>query len=349
MKQTANHILLVKPKRFFSNPETAVNNYFQEGNQGGDLDQASSKALLEFDGFEKMLFEAGVKVTVWDAENPDTPDALFPNNWIVTGGGKNLYLMPMYAENRRKERSEKLVKHLRQSCGYGEIIDFSHFEKEGKYFEGTGSAVIHWPSKTAYIARSERSDEKTAESICASMGLRPFFFSAYQTVEEASHTAKNGVSEEASEKVRQGTSHVFAKVSSSQDEEVTNGEVKEFTRKLIYHTNVVMSIGDGFVVACLSAIDDEEERSNLVRSFEERSLEIIEIDERQMENFCGNILQVETLKGEKMTVMSKRAYQAFDAGQLSRLSNYGKVIHAPLTVIEKLGGGGARCMMAELF
>lgn len=305
MKQTTDHILLIKPRQFYSNPQTKINNYFQGDGVGGTMGELSDRALKEFNSFAAMLEGAGVKVTQWEADSEDTPDAIFPNNWIVTDCNSKIYLMPMFAENRRKERSARLVEHLRKEFVYKELIDFTSSEDEGLFFEGTGSAVIHRPSKSAYIALSERSDLKTAKKICFAMDLTPIFFSAYQSVKDQ--------------------------------------------RKLIYHTNVVMSVGEKFVVACLDAVDDVQERQGLVRSFSDRGLELIEINESQMNDFCGNILQIEDSKGAKQIVMSERAFGAFQASQRERLESHGNILKTPLTVIESLGGGGARCMMAELF
>jgi hypothetical protein len=117
----------------------------------------------------------------------------------------------------------------------------------------------------------------------------------------------------------------------------------------IYHTNVMMSIGDRFAVVCLDCIYDEAEKQR-VKSSLEASFDLIEISMDQMENyFCGNILQVNSAGGTPLIVMSKSAFEGFSPDQINRLERYGKILSMDLTTIETVGGGSARCMMAEIF
>ncbi len=117
----------------------------------------------------------------------------------------------------------------------------------------------------------------------------------------------------------------------------------------IYHTNVMMSIGDAFAVVCLDCIPDKKEREQ-VKGNLEASFDLIEISMDQMENsFCGNILQVNSAGGTPLIVMSKSAHQGFDPDQIHRLQTHGKILPMDLTTIESVGGGSARCMMAEIF
>jgi hypothetical protein len=117
----------------------------------------------------------------------------------------------------------------------------------------------------------------------------------------------------------------------------------------IYHTNVMMSIGDRFAVICLDCICDEKEKQQVLSSLE-ASFEVIEISMDQMENaFCGNILQVNSAGGTPLIVMSKSAFEGFTPVQIKRLESFGKILPMDLTTIETVGGGSARCMMAEIF
>lgn len=119
--------------------------------------------------------------------------------------------------------------------------------------------------------------------------------------------------------------------------------------KPIYHTNVMMSIGEKFSVICLDCIPDENEKRKVLSSLEE-SFDVIPISMNQMENyFCGNILQVNSKKGDPLIVMSERAYHGFTEQQIHRLEKYGKIVNIDLSMIESVGGGSARCMMAEVF
>ncbi|MDR2058416.1 MAG: amidinotransferase [Dysgonamonadaceae bacterium] len=117
----------------------------------------------------------------------------------------------------------------------------------------------------------------------------------------------------------------------------------------IYHTNVMMCIGDQYSVVCIDSIDDHIERQSLVRSFEEDRKEIITISEEQMHHFAGNMLQIENKKGKKFLVMSESAYHALNVNQIDRLSAYNEIIRISIPTIEKHGGGSVRCMMAEIF
>ncbi len=117
----------------------------------------------------------------------------------------------------------------------------------------------------------------------------------------------------------------------------------------IYHTNVMMSIGDLYAVVCLDCISDAEQREQVLASLS-ASFEVVEISMEQMErHFCGNILQVNSAGGRPFIVMSETAYKGFSSGQKSRLEKYGTLLPMDLTTIESIGGGSARCMMAEIF
>ncbi|GAB4237761.1 MAG: arginine deiminase-related protein [Ekhidna sp.] len=117
----------------------------------------------------------------------------------------------------------------------------------------------------------------------------------------------------------------------------------------IYHTNVMMCLGEQFAVVCLDSIDDLEEREKLVEALEGTGKEIIEISEEQKEQFAGNMLQVLGKNDQRLVVMSSAAYNVLSKDQKARLSKHGKLVHSDIHTIEKLGGGSARCMMAEIF
>lgn len=117
----------------------------------------------------------------------------------------------------------------------------------------------------------------------------------------------------------------------------------------IYHTNVMMCVADQFVVICLDCIDDETERSNVIEIIENSGKEIIEISEQQMQQFAGNMLQVQNKDGKKFLVMSQTAYQSLISEQVSNIEKYCEIIYSDLNTIEVNGGGSARCMLAEVF
>ena len=117
----------------------------------------------------------------------------------------------------------------------------------------------------------------------------------------------------------------------------------------IYHTNVMMSIGEGFAVVCDESITNSGERNEVLNKLEELQLEIIKINYEQLKSFCGNILNVKSHKGTSLIIMSKNAEQVFTLQQIAQLEKHGKIIAVDIDTIEKTGGGSARCMMAEIF
>jgi hypothetical protein len=116
----------------------------------------------------------------------------------------------------------------------------------------------------------------------------------------------------------------------------------------IYHTNVMMCMGDKFVVICLDAVTDMAEKSLLFASFEQTHKQVIEISQQQLNQFAGNMLQVVNKNGEKLLVMSARAYSSLNEHQIKTLEKYSRIITANIDTIETIGGGSARCMMAEV-
>ena len=117
----------------------------------------------------------------------------------------------------------------------------------------------------------------------------------------------------------------------------------------IYHTNVMMCVGDQYVVICLNSIDDENERKSVVETIQKTNKEIIEISEQQLQQFAGNMLQVHNNNGEKFLVMSQSAYLSLTQEQIQKIEKYNQILYADLTTIETNGGGSARCMLAEIF
>jgi len=121
------------------------------------------------------------------------------------------------------------------------------------------------------------------------------------------------------------------------------------TTDAIYHTNVMMSIGEGFVVICLESISNPEERQAVKQALISSKLHIIEVSLSQMNRFACNILQVANQDGQLFLVMSQTAENAFTSEQKQALSEYAQIVSVAIPTIETIGGGSARCMMAEIF
>ncbi len=304
--QVTNTLLMVRPRNFQGNAQTAVNNYFQ--NLGGKLSVAEiqKEALREFDLFAEKLVAKGIEVIiVEDSDHPETPDAIFPNNWVSFHQSGKIYTYPMFAENRRLERRDAVINQIDQSFEVSELVRLEAWEYKDHFLEGTGSLVFERQQKIAYVALSDRAHLQVLKDFEEKSG--------YKTITFRSNHSVNG------------------------------------KRLPIYHTNVMMYVGEGFAVVCLDSIDDPAERAAVESSLQGTRKEIIPISEEQVNNFAGNGLQVCNDRGDRFIVMSGRARASLDQNQLKTLEKNGEIIHSPLNTIEHYGGGSARCMMAEIF
>jgi hypothetical protein len=176
--QSTNSVLMIRPSRFYPNPETAADNAFQR-NADRDSDVLTLMARKEFDAAVQMLGTAGVNVHVFeDTAEPEKPDAVFPNNWISTHDDGRMVLFPMYSALRRRERRQDIVEELRKHYRVTEVIDYSAFEDEGCYLEGTGSLVFDHLNKFAYVSLSNRSNPKVIQRFTDDFGYEPVTFAS---------------------------------------------------------------------------------------------------------------------------------------------------------------------------
>lgn len=308
LRQSTNQLLMIRPAVFRRNEETAGDNKFQpeESSTSGDV---TKQAVSEFDHFTEVLSAKGIEVAVIDAdESADTPDALFPNNWLSFHADGRAALYPMKAENRRRERREEIIHMVCNEFGLElkEIVDFTEFEEHNRFLEGTGSLVLDRVNNKAYACLSERTDRQAIERFCEAIGYEGILFNA-------SHAADGS------------------------------------RRAPVYHTNVVMSIGSSFALLCADAIDDQDERALVLDSLKENGHEVIEIEEAQMAEFACNVLEVLDTEGSCYLVLSDRAKASLRTDQIERIEKHAELLSAPLTTIENLGGGSARCMLCEVF
>jgi hypothetical protein len=305
MKQITDTLVMIRPVIFRMNEETAVNNYFQKSTS--DLKATvNKKAQDEFDAFVDKLKAVGVNIIVIDdIASQDTPDSIFPNNWVSFHENGDVALYPMFAKNRRKERREGVFERI-EAEGHliRNFVDYTSAEMENVFLEGTGSLILDRENRKAYCALSPRADEDLVIEFCEDFEYTPIIFKAHQTHE---------------------------------------GE-----RLLIYHTNVMMCVAQEFAVICLDTIDDKKERKLVADSLTQDGKEIITISEEQMNNFAGNMLQVQG-KEAKYTVMSQAAYNSLTDKQIQAIEKYSKILSSDLSTIETHGGGSARCMLAEVF
>jgi len=176
--QSTGSVLMIRPSRFYPNPETAADNAFQrEADRGPDA--LTLAARKEFDAAVHTLRAAGINVHVFeDTTEPEKPDAVFPNNWISTHYDGRIALFPMYSALRRRERRQDIVEELRKHYHVTEVIDYSPFENEGCCLEGTGSLVLDHLNKIAYVSLSNRSNSKVIERFANDFSYRPITFTS---------------------------------------------------------------------------------------------------------------------------------------------------------------------------
>lgn len=299
--QTTNTVFLVRPAAFSYNTETAASNAFQTI-VDTDPKELQKKALEEFDAFVLQLRTVGVEVEVFeDSATPIKPDAVFPNNWISIHADGTIVLYPMCTPNRRLERKQEVLDWLEERKAFVTIIDYTRYEQEGRFLEGTGSIIFDHLNKIAYACLSPRTDQGLWEHLMEHLGYQAIAFNAL----DANNIA-------------------------------------------IYHTNVMMAIGEGFVVICLEAIKDVQEREKVLASFRSTGLEVVDISLEQVQQFAGNMLALST-KEKQLLVLSQSAFDSLTKVQKQQLEKYAQLFPLSIPTIEQIGGGSARCMIAEVF
>lgn len=176
---------MIRPVNFRMNEQTAVNNYYQKVLDNLLPETVQARAQQEFDAFVEKLRAVGVNViAVDDTKTPDTPDSIFPNNWISFHSNATVALYPMFAENRRLERREEILEAVEQQGFHiDNIVDYTSAEEDGVFLEGTGSMVLDRVNRKAYCALSPRADEELLIEFCENFEYTPVIFTAFQTVE----------------------------------------------------------------------------------------------------------------------------------------------------------------------
>src|SRR5881394_3393856 len=174
--QSTSSVLMIRPGRFYPNPETATVNAFQRNAEHGS-GALTLVARKEFDAAVQTLRAAGVNVHVFeDTAEPEKPDAVFPNNWISMHPDGRIALFPMYSTLRRRERRQDIVGELRKHYRVTEVIDYSAFEEQGCCLEGTGSLVLDHLDKIAYVSLSNRSNLKVIRRFAKDFSYEPVSF-----------------------------------------------------------------------------------------------------------------------------------------------------------------------------
>ena len=179
--QNANTILMIEPVAFGFNAETAENNYFQHQDDTPATD-IQRLAHQEFVAMTDLLKAKGITViTIKDTLASSTPDSIFPNNWISFHGGDRVAIYPMYAKNRRQERRSDILETLYlKDYKFSEIANYSSYEMEDRFLEGTGSMILDRKNRIAYASISERTDQELFQQFCLDFDYKAVTFSSFQ-------------------------------------------------------------------------------------------------------------------------------------------------------------------------
>ena len=304
--QTTDTVFMVSPDDFAYNTQTAASNVFQHND--APVLKVRNQAMEQFNNMVKKLRSKNIRVIqIKSRKDIETPDAVFPNNWVTTHrDGKNgtiIVLYPMLTPNRRAEVRIDLLKNKLEESGMkiSKTIDLTHYCKQNKALEGTGSMVLDRIHKVAFASLSPRTNRVVLEDFCNRLDYRFVVFHSYDK------------------------------------------------GKLIYHSNVMMSVGTDFAVICAECIKDETERKMVLNELKELGKRIIEISLKQMKHMCGNILELHAINGKKTIIMSTSAYNHFSLEQKKELEKSGTILSFDVHTIENIGGGSVRCMVAEVF
>jgi len=303
-RQTTRYVFMVRPQAFGPNEQTAASNAFQRA-PDRPLAELRGRAQREFEAMVDALRRAGVEVIVFDdADEPVTPDAVFPNNWASFHADGRVFLYPMEAVDRRAERRLDIVEALSTEHGFhvSEIVDLSSLEVDGLFLEGTGSMVLDRVGHVAYAALSSRTHMDA-----------------------------------------------LAEFAQRADYEITAFEANDSSGVRIYHTNVMMCLGERFAIICADAIDGAEKRAAVLERLGKTGRNIVEISMQQMEHFAGNVLELDDGAGGAVVAVSRTAHDSLTDDQRERISRCGRMLPIDVGTIEQVGGGGVRCMLAEIF
>jgi len=308
--------MMVEPTKFFFNAETAKDNEFMHDVQE-DNEVIAKQAIEEHQTLRKRIEEAGVEVVKYIQQEEDLPDSLFPNNWISTHKYPGLIenrvvcVYPMKAPTRQREVNYKIVDEFMEASGH--CIDMTSYCDKELALEGTGVLIFDAPNKKIYANISQRCEKEVLEHF-----LELFNSKSKEPFRLVTFTAK------------------------------THSDTA------IYHTNVMLSILSDHAVICLESIQDEEERDKVIEELTSSELndfprKIIDISLEEVGNMCGNIICVIDKAEQPCVIMPSTAYYGYTSSNRDELETHYKIVHADVSTIEKIGGGSARCMVAEVF
>ncbi|EFC45751.1 predicted protein [Naegleria gruberi] len=311
--QLTDTVLMVRPVDFAFNEQTAVDNEFQNRIDDKTPNQIRDAAIEEFDKSVSALREAGVQVLVLEGSKKENvtkcPDAVFPNNWFSSSADGTVFTYPMFTPNRRAE-----VERLDDVLA---LLDEAKLK----------------------VKRIVKMHEEPSSKALEGTGCMVF-----------DHL--NGVVyANISERCNAEQLDAFVKSTEGSKTRAVTFKTKSSNGKGFYHTNVMLSIGEEFAIVC-SAVIVEEDRERVMSELRKARKLVIDLTVEQTEKMmCANVIQLATKTGGKVIVMSDSAYNGFTQEQRTILeAEHGKAVVFPISkIIETIGGGSARCMIAEVF
>lgn len=316
-------LIMLRPKHFGWNSETASTNAFQGAMPSpSEAREIAIEGLREFDRMAVAVDDAGIPLTILeDRDEPVCPDAVFLNNWFCTlpasstshqnsadeheaaalaGGGAGLVHFPMESPARRREIRPNLAHELIEA---GFQVDFesdwSDWAQGGQYLEGTGSMVLDHQHRLAYAALSSRTHSTLFRSWCSAFGYEPLAF-----------------------------------------------ETEDHNGLPFYHTNVIMSLGTDLALWGSEAVKPQA-KHEIQQRLEDSGKLVIDLNLRQISEFGANVLEAYSAEGTPHWIASQRAIASWTTAQRRTIEAHASILAVDIPTIEGIGGGSARCMLAE--
>lgn len=307
---------MVRPHRFTVNALTAADNAFQRppghltagpsaaphsaaAHPAGGGDAMARGAYDDVTRLSEALRRAGVAVSLFEDETGASPDSVFCNNWFTTHPDGRVLLCPMYPANRRHERRDDVVEHLREQFRVTEVLDWTAAEDHGQFLEGTGSVVIDHADGVAYGCRSHRLTDELFTRFSAEFGLYPMLFDAVDA-----------------------------------------------SGRPIYHTNVMMSVGQRLALIGSDLVPEPGQRRELLGMLRSSGRVVVELDPNQIRSFAGNVLELRGSQGPVLA-MSTTALASLRQYQREAIAAHCRIVAVDVSTVEA-AGGSVRCMLAGI-
>ena len=325
ISQFAKGVIAIRQINFAYNREAAEDNDFMIDPLNTKINQNSSpeqinqlinmKAKRKHFEYMMNINACRINTMIFDQVNPIAYDSVWPD-WFTTHKSDNipegvLIIYPMKTHSRRLEKDQNIINKLRSEYKY--FIDLSYLENKNIFVEGKGSVIFDNANNKLFCSLSKRTNLIGVETL--KNELDKISKIPWKVVAFTSHSAES---------------------------------------KVIYHTDCVFQLLDKHAVICLESIS-EDFRKNLIDELcdinknSKKIYEIIEINFKEMQSMCANILNVKNDQNENVILMSTKAFSNYSQQNLDILSKNYKILSSNISIFEKVGGGSARCLLAEHF